>query len=187
MPDNIATPDTGRIYGHRPRGTILFQLSFSLTGNNPRGDARPILKWAANHEQVAVMEDWQDIHEQPCNLGMQDMYRTPFYTENRPFAICGKYNEETGLDLVGRPCCCEFCGQRDPFGQLCEVSQKLCTTVEDCIQRHHGVCKSSKKHKGVDKFYLFWFSAMSFFTIMPFVIPAIAMYAAEELVLGLAG
>jgi len=134
-----------------------------------------------------TLPDWQDIHEQPCNLGMQDMYRTPFYTENRPFAICGKYNEETGLDLVGRPCCCEFCGQRDPFGQLCEVSQKLCTTVEDCIQRHHGVCKSSKKHKGVDKFYLFWFSAMSFFTIMPFVIPAIAMYAAEELVLGLAG
>ena len=67
----------------------------------------------------------------------------PFWHGTRPFATCGVFNAETGLDLTGKPCCCEFCGQRDPFDQLCEITTLMCTSVNDCIQRHNGVCNGS--------------------------------------------
>lgn len=89
----------------------------------------------------------------------------PFWHGTRPFATCGVFNAETGLDLTGKPCCCEFCGQRDPFDQLCEITTLMCTSVNDCIQRHNGVCNGSVAAAGTggafklpDPFHIFWLS-----------------------------
>ena len=101
--------------------------------------------------------------------------------------ICGKNNEEMGLDMTGRPCCCEFCGQRDPFEQLCEVSQLVCSTVEDCIQRHHGTCVRPQKPARILGFHIYWHLVVSIITVAPFVIPAAALFHAQDFVLGLVG
>jgi len=101
--------------------------------------------------------------------------------------ICGKNNEEMGLDMTGRPCCCEFCGQRDPFEQLCEVSQLVCSTVEDCIQRHHGTCVRPQRPARILGFHIYWHLVVSIITVAPFVIPAAALFHAQDFVLGLVG
>lgn len=124
---------------------------------------------------------------QPCNLGMQDKYVRSFWQEGRAFAVCGVYNEEIDVDFTERPCCCDFCGQRDPFEQICEISQLLCTSVEDCRQRH-GVCVERKpKLRGPSGFHVFWTLCVGGLTVAPFVVPVVALYAAQDIVLGLAG
>jgi len=134
---------------------------------------------------------WKDIKSQPCNLGLQDKYGKPFWHGTRPFATCGVYNEETDIDFTGKPCCCEFCGQRDPFDQLCEITTLLCTTVEDCIQRHNGVCKSSAPAPNMggifrlaDPFHVFWMSVVVVTTMAPFIVPVLALWYAQEVILG---
>jgi hypothetical protein len=134
---------------------------------------------------------WRDLKSQPCNLGLQDKYGKPFWHGTRPFATCGVYNEETDIDFTGKPCCCEFCGQRDSFDQLCEISTLLCTTVDDCIQRHNGVCKASPPARHVgglfrlpDTFHMFWMTLVAFTTLSPFIVPVFALWYAQDIILG---
>ena len=130
----------------------------------------------------------EDIEPQKCNIGLQSNYRKPFFRRNNVLvATCGIYNEDSDLDLTGRPCCCDFCGQRDSFDQLCEISKRICTTVAECVQRHHGTCVDDGKGKGVEKFHIFWTIAVVSITVAPFLVPVIALVAAGDIVLGLAG
>ena len=134
---------------------------------------------------------WRDIKSQPCNLGLQDKYGKPFWHGTRPYATCGVYNEETDIDFTGKPCCCEFCGQRDPFDQLCEINTLLCTTVDDCIQRHNGICKASPPaphtaglFRAADPFHVFWMTVVGVTTMAPFIVPVFALWYAQDIILG---
>mmetsp|Transcript_104895 Transcript_104895/g.168908 ORF Transcript_104895/g.168908 Transcript_104895/m.168908 type:complete len:175 (+) Transcript_104895:77-601(+) len=142
-------------------------------------------------QQAGAGPDWAAIKAQPCNLGLQDKYGKPFWHGTRPFATCGVYNEETDIDFSGKPCCCEFCGQRDPFEQLCEITTLLCTSVNDCIQRHNGMCKASAPalnsgglYRFGDPFHVFWMTVVVVTTIAPFVVPVVALWYAQEIILG---
>lgn len=128
---------------------------------------------------------------QPCNLGLQDKYGRPFWHGTRPFATCGEYNAETDIDFTGKPCCCEFCGQRDPFEQLCEITTLLCTTVEDCVQRHNGTCRASAPARSTggalrfaEPFHVFWMTIVVVSTVAPFIVPVVALWYAQEVILG---
>lgn len=131
---------------------------------------------------------WRDIKQQRCNIGMQSAYQKPMFKTNHVSATCGVYNEDIDVDFSSRPCCCSYCGQRDPFEQLCEIVKHVCTTVSDCIQRHHGECKEDSKATGdIDGFHIFWILAVGSFTVAPFIVPVFALRAADDIVQGLAG
>jgi hypothetical protein len=101
--------------------------------------------------------------------------------------MCGIYNEDTELDFAGKPCCCSYCGQRDPFEQLCEISKHVCTTVADCIQTKHGECMEQATGGGVESFHIMWMLIVGGITVAPFIVPVLALGAAEDIVMGLAG
>ena len=171
----------------RQSAVDLFHL-FLLFSLHPVCDALPE---SPLNSAESGLPDWKDIKAQPCNLGLQDKYGKPFWHGMRPFATCGEYNEETDIDFSSKPCCCEFCGQRDPFGQLCEITTLLCTTVDDCIQRHNGMCKASSPARDLsglfrlaDPFHVFWMSFLTVLTIAPFIVPVVAIWYAQEIMLG---
>jgi hypothetical protein len=128
-----------------------------------------------------------DIAPQRCDIGMKSHWRREIFHRSRISAVCGEFNEETDLDFTGKPCCCDFCGQRDSYGQICEVSQQVCTTVTDCIQRRHGTCVDAGDQPAVEPFHVRWILGVCFVTMAPFFVPVIALAAAGDVVLGLAG
>jgi hypothetical protein len=128
-----------------------------------------------------------NIEPQRCDLGMKSHWRREIFHRSRISATCGVYNEESDLDFTGKPCCCEFCGQRDSLGQICEVSQQVCSTVTDCIQRRHGTCVDAGDQPAVEPFHVQWILGVCAVTMAPFFVPAIALFAAGDVVLGLAG
>lgn len=130
---------------------------------------------------------WHMIKQQMCNIGMQDKYKRPIIRPTNLAVTCGVLNEDMDLDFTGKPCCCNFCGQRDPFGQLCEISKQICTSVSECIQRHHGQCVEVGVGGGIERFHAFWILVIGGLTAAPFVLPVLALAAAEDIVLGLAG
>jgi hypothetical protein len=130
---------------------------------------------------------WHKITQQQCNVGMQSAYRKSFFRPMSLAVTCGIYNEDKDMDFTGKPCCCSFCGQRDPFGQLCEITKHVCTTVADCIQTRHGECMEEAAGGGIDTTHVMWVLIVSGITVAPFIVPVWALGAAEDIVMGLAG